>query len=153
MPNWQTLNCATGVANKVAISGIKPTAILSTLIDGIRLSDDESAYITIILPVDLYGCETWSLTLKEERRLRAFENRVLRKIFGPEREEVRGEWGKLNNEKLHDLYTSPIIVRVIKSRTIICAWHVARMGEGRGVYRVLVGKPDGKRPLGRPRHR
>ena len=73
-------------------------------------------YRTIILPVVLYGCETWSLTLKEEHRLRVFENRVLRRIFGLKREEVTGEWRKLHNEKLNDLYASPNIVGVIKLR-------------------------------------
>ena len=107
---------------------------------------------TIILPVVLYGCETWSLTLREERRLRVFENRVLR-IFGPKRDEVTGEWRKLHNEELHYLYSSPNIVQVIKSRRMRWVGHVARMGEGRGVYRVLVAKPEGKRPLGRPRRR
>jgi len=82
-----------------------------------------------------------------------FENRVLRIIFGPKRDEVRGEWRKLHNEELNDLYCSPNIVRVIKSRRMRWAGHVARMGEGRGVYRVLVGKPEGKRPLVRPRRR
>jgi hypothetical protein len=109
-------------------------------------------YRTIILPVVLYGCETWLLTLKEERRPRAFENRVLRRIFGLKRDEVTGEWRKLHNE-LNNLYSSPNIVRVVKSRRMRWAGHVARMGEGRGVYRVLVGKPEGRRPLGRPRHR
>ena len=75
-------------------------------------------YRTIILPVVLYGCETWSLTLREERRLRVFENRVLRGIFGPERDEVTGEWRKPHNEELNVLYSSPNIVRVIKSRII-----------------------------------
>jgi len=97
--------------------------------------------------------ETWSLTLREERRLRLFENRVLRRIFGPKRDEVTGEWRKLHNEELNDLYSSPIIVRVIKSKRIRWAGHVACMGEGRGVHRVLVGEPEGKWPLGRPRHR
>ena len=110
-------------------------------------------YITIILPVILYECETWSLTLREERRLRVFENTVLRIIFGPEREEVKGELRKLHNEELNDLHNSHNIVRVIKSRIKRRAGHVARMGEGRGVYRVLVGKPEGKGPLGRPRRR
>jgi len=110
-------------------------------------------YRTIILPVVLYGCETWSLTLREERRLRVFENRVLRKIFGPKSDEVKGEWRKPHNEELNDLYSSHNIVRVIKSRKIRRAGHVARMGEGRSVYRVLVGKPEGKRPLRRPRSR
>ena len=107
-------------------------------------------YRTIILRVVLYGCETWSLTLREERKLRVFENRVLRRIFGPKRDEVTGEWRKLHNEELNDLYCSPNIVRVIKSRRMRWVGHVARMGERRGVYRVLVGKPEGKRPLGRP---
>jgi hypothetical protein len=91
--------------------------------------------------------------LKEERRLRVFENRVLRRILGPKRDEVTGEWGKLHNEELNFLYSLPNIVRVIKSRRLRWAGHVAGMGEGRGVYRVLVGKPEGKRPLGRPRRR
>jgi len=110
-------------------------------------------YRTIILPVVLYGCETWSLTLREERRLKVFEKRVLRRIFGPEGDEVTGEWRELHNEELNNLYSSPSIVRVIKSRRMRWAGHVVRMGEGRGVYRVLVGRPEGKRPLGRPRHR
>ena len=105
------------------------------------------------LPVVLYGCETWSLILREERRLRMFGNSVWRRIFGPERDEVTGEWRKLHNEELKDLYCSPNIVRAIKSRRMGWAGHVARMGEGRGLYRVLVGKPEGKRPLGRPGRR
>jgi len=105
------------------------------------------------LPVGLFGCETWSLTLREERRLRVFEKRVLRRIFGPKRDEVTGEWRTLHNEELNDPYSSPNIVWVIKSRRIRWAEHVARMGERRGLYRVLVGKPEGKRPLGRPRRR
>jgi len=110
-------------------------------------------YRTIILPLVLYGCETWSLTLREEHRLRVFENGVLRRIFGTKRDEVTGEWTKLHNEELNDLYSSPNIVRVIKSRRMKYAGHAARMSERRGVYRVLVGKPDGKRPFGRPRLR
>ena len=89
-------------------------------------------------------------TLREERKLRVFENMVLRRIFGPRRDKVTGEWRRLHNEELNDLYSSPIIVRVIKSRRMRWAGHVTRMGEERGVYRVLVGKPEGKRPLGRP---
>jgi hypothetical protein len=110
-------------------------------------------YRTIILPVVLYGCETWSLTLREDRKLRVNENKVLRRIFGPRSEEVTGEWRRLHNEELNDLYSSPSIVRVIKSRRMRWAGYVARMGEERGVYRVLVGKPEGRRPLGRPRRR
>jgi len=109
-------------------------------------------YRTIILPVVLYGCETWSLTLREERRLKVFENRVLRRIFGPKRDKVTGEWRKLHNEELNDLYFSPNVVWVIKLR-MRWAGHVAHMGERRGVYRILLGKHEGKRSLGRPRHR
>jgi hypothetical protein len=97
--------------------------------------------------VVLYGCETWSLTLT------LFEDRVLRRIFGPKRDEVTGEWRKLHNEELRDLYSSPSIIRIIKSRRMRWAGHVARMGEKRKAYRLLVGKPEGKRPLGRPRRR
>ena len=93
------------------------------------------------------------LTLREERKLRVFENRVLRGIFGTERDEVRWDWRKLHNEELNDLYCSPSIVRVIKTRRMRWAGQVARMGKKRGVYRVLVGKPEGNRPLGSPRHR
>ena len=110
-------------------------------------------YRIIILSVVLYGCETWSLTLREESRLRVFKIRVLRRIFGPKRDEVTMEWRKLHNEKLNKLYSSPNIFRVIKSRRMRWAGHVARMGQRRGVYRVLVGKPEGRRPFGRPRHR
>jgi len=81
------------------------------------------------------------------------ENKVLRRIFGPKRNEVRGEWRKLHNEELNDQYCPPKVVRVIKLRRMIWTGHVARMGEKRGVYRVLVAKPEGKRPLGRPRRR
>ena len=91
--------------------------------------------------------------MREERRLRVFENRVLRRVFGPKGDEVTGEWRKLHNEVLSDLYSLPNIVRVVKSRRMRWAGHMARMGEGRGVYRVLVGRPEGKRPLGRPRRR
>jgi hypothetical protein len=101
-------------------------------------------YRIIILPVVLYGCETWSLTLREERRLRLLENRVVRRIFGPKRLMVSGERRKLHNEAFNDLYSSPNIVWVIKSR---CTGHVVHMGEERGIYRVSMGKPEGKRPL------
>jgi hypothetical protein len=96
----------------------------------------------------LHGCETWSLTLREEHRLRVFENRVLR-IFGPKREE-NGSWRKLHNDGLHNLYSSSNIVKVIKSRRMRWAGHMARVGEGRILYRVLVGRPEWKRLLGRP---
>jgi hypothetical protein len=102
------------------------------------------------LPVVLYGCETWSLTLREECRLCVFENRVLRRIFGSKRNEVTGEWRRLRNKELYALYSSLNIIQVIKSRRLRWAGHVARMGERRGACRALVGKPDGRRPLGRP---
>jgi hypothetical protein len=90
--------------------------------------------------------------LREEHRLRIFENRVLRRIFGPEREEDR-LWRELHNDELYNLYSSPNFVRVIKSRRMRWAGHVACMGERSGVYRVVGGRPEGKRPLGRPGHR
>jgi hypothetical protein len=104
---------------------------------------------TIILPVVLYG----SLTLREERKLRVFENRVLRRIFWPQKDEVTGEWSELHNEELNDLYSSLNIVRVIKSRSMRWARHIARIGKRRGVYKILVGKPEGKKQLGRLRRR
>jgi len=91
--------------------------------------------------------------LREERKLRVFENRVLRRIFGPKRDKVTGEWRRLHNEELNDLYSSPNIARVIKSRGMRWTGYVARMGEERVVYRVLVGKPEGRRLLGKPRRR
>ena len=86
---------------------------------------------------------TLLIFFREERRLRVFENRVLRRVFGSKRDEVTGEWRKLHNEELRDIYSLPSIVRVVKSRRMRWAGHVARMGEGRGVHRVLVGKPEG----------
>jgi len=91
--------------------------------------------------------------LREERKVRVFGNMVLRRIYGPRWDEVTGEWRRLHNEELNDLYSSPNIVRVINLRRMRWAGHVARMGEERGVYKVLMGKPDGRRPLGRPRRR
>jgi hypothetical protein len=91
--------------------------------------------------------------LREECRLRVFENKVLRRIFGPKRDEVTGEWRRLHDKELYTLYSSPNIIRVIKSRRLRWAGHVARMGERTGAYRALVGKPEGRRPLGRPRRR
>jgi hypothetical protein len=109
-------------------------------------------YPTVFL-FQFLGNSFQSLTLREECRLRASENRVLRSIFGPKRDKVTGEWRKLHNEELNDLYSSPNIVKMNKRRGMRWAGHLACMGENRGVCRVLVRKPEGKRPLGRPRHR
>jgi hypothetical protein len=106
-------------------------------------------YRTIIVPVVLYGCETWFLTLRDQHRLNVSEKRVLRKIFGSGRDEVTEQWGRLHNEEFYDLYSPPNNCRVIKSRIMRWAGQVASMVERRGVYRVLVGRPEGKRPLGR----
>jgi hypothetical protein len=102
-----------------------------------------------MLPVVLYGCESWSLTLREKCRLRVFENKVLRRIFGPKRDEGTGEWRRLHNKEHYALYSSPNV----KSRSLRWAGHVARMGERRCAYWVLLGKPEGRRPLERPRRR
>ena len=110
-------------------------------------------YRIIILPVILYGYETWLLTMREERRLGMFENSVLRRIFGRKREKVTREWRKLHKEELNNLYSSPHIVQVIKSRRMRWLGHVVHMGKKRGIYRILVGKPEQKRLLRRPRHR
>jgi hypothetical protein len=101
--------------------------------------------------VVLFGCEILSCTFREEHRLRVFENRVLRRIFEPKRDEVAGNWRKLHNEELHGLYSSPSIVRVIEARRMRWAGHVARIGEVKGAYNILVGRPEGRRPLGRTR--
>jgi hypothetical protein len=110
-------------------------------------------YKNIIFPVVPYWYDIWSLTLREKHRLRVFENRVPRRIFGPKRDEMTGDWRKLHNEELHNLYFASNIIRTIKSRRMRWAGYVARMGEKRSAYWILVGKPEGKRPLGRPRHR
>ena len=108
-----------------------------------------NTYKSIILPVVFYGCETWSLTLREEHRLTVFENKVLRKIFvGAKRDEITREWKKLHNAELHALFSSSNIIRNLKSRGLRWAGHVARMEQFRNAYRVLVGKPESKRPLG-----
>jgi hypothetical protein len=107
-------------------------------------------YKTIILLVVSYGCGTWYLTLSEEHRLRVFGNRVVRRIFGPKRNEVTGEWRKLHKEELHILCSSNII-RHIKSRRMNWAGYVARMEQERNVYRLLMGKPERKIPLAKPR--
>jgi hypothetical protein len=109
---------------------------------------------TIILPVVLNWCETWSLTLRKEHRLRVFENILnLRRTFGLKRDGVTGRWRKLHNVELRDLYSSPSIIGIIKPRRMRWAGLVARMGEKRDAYRLLVVMPVGKRPLGRPTHK
>jgi hypothetical protein len=123
--------------------------VLSPAIKNVKVN----IYNTIILPVVLYGCETLSLTVREEHELRVFENMILRIIFGPKRDGVTRGWIKLHNEELHNLYFSPSIIRIIKWRRIRWAGHLARMGEKRNLHRLLVRKPEGKRPLGRPRRR
>jgi hypothetical protein len=112
-----------------------------------------TVYKTVVLPVVLYGCETWSLTLREEHGLRVFENRVLRRIFGLKRDEVMGGWRKLHNEVFCDLYAFPGIIRMIKSRRMRWVGYVAQKREKRNAYKLSVGKPEGKRPIGRPRCR
>jgi hypothetical protein len=124
-------------------------SVFSSVVKNLKLKK----FKTIISPAVLYGCETWSLTLREKHRLRVFENRVLRRIFGLKRDEVTGEWRKLHNKELCDLYSWSNIIRMIKLRRVRLAGHVARMGEKRNAYRLLVGKPEGKRPLRRPRRR
>jgi len=131
------------------MTSLKKNLSSSLLFNNLKIKIDRN----IILPVVGRGCITWSLTLREERRLRVFKNRVLRRIFGPRRDEVTEDWRKLHNEEFNDLYSSPNIVRVIKSRRIRWAGHVACMGDRRGVYEVLVGKTYRKGPLGRPRRR
>jgi hypothetical protein len=110
-------------------------------------------YKTVILPVVLYGCETWSLTVRQVHKLRMFENRMLRRIFGPKRDGVTGGWTKLHNEVPHNLYFSPSVIRILKSRMMRWTGLVARIGDKRIVYRLLARKPEGKRSLGRPRRR
>jgi hypothetical protein len=110
-------------------------------------------YRTIILPVVLCGCETWLLTLREECSLRVFNSRVLRRIYGPRRDEVTGEWRRLHDKELYAVCSSPNTIWVIKSGRLRWAGHVACMGERRGAYRALVGNPEGRRQLGRPRQR
>ena len=100
----------------------------------------------------LYGCETWSLTLREDSRQRVFENRILRRIFGPKRDK-NGEWRRLHNEELHSLHRSPNIVRAIKSGRLRWTVHVAIMGKSKSAFKIFTGTPMGKRHLGRPRHR
>jgi hypothetical protein len=101
----------------------------------------------------LYGCKNWFLILREEHRLKISENRMLRKICGMKRDKIIGGWSKLHNAELHNLYSSPNIFKIVKPRRMKLAEHVARMGEKRSAYRILVRKPEGKRPLASPRHR
>jgi hypothetical protein len=136
------------ISAKLSIICLLVQAIVSHLTYAVH-----NIYIyTAQVKCDTIAC-TRRKTLREEHRLRVFENRVLRGIFGPKRDEVTGEWRRLRNEKLNDQYSSPNIIRVIKSRTMRWAGHVARMGEVRSAYRILVGRPEGRRPLGRPRRR
>jgi hypothetical protein len=114
---------------------------------------EHQLYKTIILSIVLYGCETWSFTLREEQRLRVFENRVPRRILGPERGEATGELRKLHSGELRNFYSSRNISRQIKSRRTSWVGHVAHMGEERKMYKVLAGRSDGKRRLGKLRHR
>jgi hypothetical protein len=122
------------------------------LLDASKVKVKVKIYKTIILPVVLCGCETWSLTLREKHRLRMFENRVLRRMFGFKAVEVTRERRNLHGEELHNLYSSPDIIRQIKSRRMRWAGHLAYMGEKRKLYKVLVGNSEGKRPLRRPRY-
>jgi len=110
-------------------------------------------YRSLILPFVLYGFETWSVTLSEEYRLRVFKNRMLRRIVGPKRDKVTGEQRKLHSQQFYDLYCSPSIIQVIKSRKMSRVGQVVHVRERRGAYKVLVGEPEGKRPRGRPRPR
>jgi hypothetical protein len=107
-----------------AAYSVKRMKHITILRDGYRVPLFKACGTSVVL----YGCETWSLTLREEHRLRVFENRMLRRIFGPKRDEVMGEWRKLHNKELHDLYSSPSIIRIIKSRRMRWAGHVAQMG-------------------------
>jgi hypothetical protein len=148
-------NCThRGINSRLNLGNASYCSVQSLLSSCLLATDVKvEIYKTVVVPVVLYGCETWSLTLREQHRQRVFENRVLRRMCGPKRAEVTGEWRKLHNGELHNLYTSPDIIRQIKSRRMRWAGHVAHMGEGRKVYSVLVGKPEDKRPLERPRCR
>jgi hypothetical protein len=138
---------------RFAVYKIQRYSIVQYKTDFRKIIYNIEIYKHIILVVVLYGCETWSITLREEHRLRVFEKKVLRRIFAPKGDEVTGEWRKFHSEELNNLYSPPNIIRQIKSRRMRWAGHVARMGEERKLYKVLVGNPKGKSPLGRPRRR
>jgi hypothetical protein len=110
-------------------------------------------FTIIILPVVLYGCETGYLTVRVEHKMRVIESIILRRIFGPKGDKVTGGWTKLHNEDLHNLYSSPNIIRIIKTRRMKWAGHMVRIGTERNVYGLFVRKPEGKRPLEKPRCR
>jgi hypothetical protein len=135
------------------LNGLFVILLIIVILQHCRFMVINFMHFRILMPLVLYGCETWSLTLREEQRLMVFENRVLRRIFGPKRDGATGEWRRLHNEELSDLYSSPNIIRVIKSRRMRWVGRVARMGGKRGEYRILVGRCEGRRPLGRPRRR
>jgi hypothetical protein len=135
-----------GIACCLSVQKLLPSSLLSKNVN-IKI------YRSIILPVVWYGSEIWSPTLREERRLRMFENSMLRNIFGPKRDKVTGEWRKLHNEELICLYSVPNITRVIKSRRISWEGHITQMGKRTCAYRVLVRKPERKVLLGRSRRR
>jgi hypothetical protein len=139
------------VGTGVPFPGLKRGADHSPhLVPRLRMSRSYTSIIKAMMIEVLRTCfNYWSVTLREEHRLRVFENRVLRRIFGPKRDEVTGEWRKLHNEELNILYSSPDIIRQFKSRRMRWAGHVARMEEERNLYRVLMRKPEGKKPLGK----
>ena len=108
---------------------------------------------TVLLPVILYVCETWTLTLREEKRLTVFKNKVLRKIFGLKRDDQTDQWRRLHNGELNDLYGKSDIIRIVMSRRVRWAGHVAPMGNERVTWKLIVGKPESKRPIGRQSRR
>jgi hypothetical protein len=127
--------CVNGI---ISLNNIKQLNVIYMMIGFVKFK------MFKIPPVVLYGCETWSVTLRAKHRLRVFENRVLRRIFGPKRDEVTGEWRKVHSEELLNLYSSPVIIREVMSRRMRWAGHVTHMGEAGKVHKVLVGKPEGR---------
>jgi hypothetical protein len=138
-----TISLGLGLILRYDLQNLLSSSLLSTNVK-IKI------YRTIILPAVLYGCETWCLTFREECRLRVYENKVLSRIFGPKRDEVTGDWRRLHNKELYALYSSPNIIRVIKSRSLRWTGHLARMGKRKDAYRVLMGKPKGRNHLKDP---